>query len=85
MPKLVVRKSKENTADGPAPAPAPATNPFPEQYQEDTGHKTPNNNNNNEVAPTYEMLNPRYANEDGEEHDHTINLKNRIGNYIEEP
>jgi DNA-directed RNA polymerase II subunit RPB2 len=87
MPKLVVRKSKENTADGPAPAPAPATNPLPEQYQEDTGHKTPNNNNNNnnEVAPTYEMLNPRYANEDGEQHDHTINLKNRVGNYIEEP
>ena len=84
MPKLVVRKSKENTAAGPAPAPAPATNPLPEQYQEDTGHKTLNNNNNNEVAPTYEMLNPRYANEVGQ-HDHTEKLKNRVGNYIEEP
>ena len=87
MPKLVVRKSKENTAAGPAPAPAPApaTNPVPEQYQEDTAHKTPNNNN--EVAPTYEMLNPRYANEVGQhdDDDHTENLKNRIGNYIEEP
>ena len=93
MPKLVVRnKSKENTAAGPAPA--PATNPVPEQYQKDTAHKTPNNNN--EVAPTYEMLNPRYANELGQHHDdndadnvddvdHTQKLKNRIGNYIEEP
>jgi len=97
MPKLVVRnKSKENTAAGPAPAPAPApaTNPVPEQYHKDTAHKTPNNNN--EVAPTYEMLNPRYANEVGQHHadnvddnvddiDHTQKLKNRIGNYIEEP
>ena len=95
MPKLVVRnKSKENTAAGPAPAPspAPAPNPVPEQYQKDTTHKTPNNNN--EVAPTYEMLNPRYANEVGQHHadndadvdiDHTQKLKNRIGNYIEEP
>ena len=94
MPKLVVRKSKENTAAGPAPAPspAPATNPVPEQYQKDTAHKTLNNNN--EVAPTYEMLNPRYANEVGQHHadndavddiDHTQKLKNRIGNYIEEP
>jgi DNA-directed RNA polymerase II subunit RPB2 len=91
MPKLVVRKSKENTAAGPAPAPAPAMNPLPEQYQEDTAHKTLNNNN--EVAPTYEMLNPRYANEVGQHHDddndididHTEKLKNRIGNYIEEP
>ena len=87
MPKLVVRnKSKENTTAGPAPA----TNPVPEQYQKDTAHKTPNNNN--EVAPTYEMLNPRYANEVGQHHedndadvDHTQKLKNRIGNYIEEP
>lgn len=95
MPKLVVRnKSKENIAAGPAPAPAPATNPVPvpEQYQEDPAHKTINNNN--EVAPTYEMLNPRYANELGQHHDdddddadvdHAQKLKNRIGNYIEEP
>jgi DNA-directed RNA polymerase II subunit RPB2 len=92
MPKLVVRnKSKENIAAGPAPAPATNPVPVPEQYQEDPVHKTLNNNN--EVAPTYEMLNPRYANELGQHHhddddadvDHAQKLKNRIGNYIEEP
>jgi DNA-directed RNA polymerase II subunit RPB2 len=89
MPKLV-RKSKDNTAPAPAPAPAPAAPGqviIPDPMEEE--------HNNNEVAPTYKMLNPRYANEghchltnnndDEDGIDITEKLKNSVGNYIEEP
>ena len=90
MPKLV-RKSKEQTNTGagagpaysPAPAPTPAFHPH-DDHQEDS-IKT--NNNNEVAAPTYEMLNPRYANDAPtlSNEDSKYNLKNNIGSYIEEP
>lgn len=92
MPKLVRKQSKEgtNTITGPGPAPAPAPEPAPAPVPATTN----DTNNNNEDHPTYEMLNPRYANDsghatttdecDGENHA-AKKLKNRIGSYIEEP
>ena len=82
MPKLI-RKQKEQTnttpVKGPIPEPLVANN-----TDTDT-------TNNNEEAPTYEMLNPRYANQKHSEtdnennHETTDKIKNRVGSYIEEP
>jgi len=85
MPKLV-RKQKEQGNTG---ATAVATIQHDAEHPQNTIEPT----NNNEVTPTYEMLNPRYANltvplskensdDDIAEKD---KIRNRIGSYIEEP
>jgi DNA-directed RNA polymerase II subunit RPB2 len=84
MPKLV-RKPKEQTNTGAAAGP---THPPPQTHHadhpEDDSIKT--NNNNEAAAPTYEMLNPRYANKTGDDDiTEKPNTKNSIGSYIEEP
>lgn len=86
MPKLV-RKQKEQTNTPASAAPAAAAAPI---LDPEDAIKT---NNNNEVAPTYEMLNPRYATAAAESsslvststNDSSDTLPNSIGSYIEEP
>jgi DNA-directed RNA polymerase II subunit RPB2 len=85
MPKLV-RKQKEPTNTGAAVGPTTHHNA---DHPEDTIEP----NNNNEVTPTYEMLNPRYANlaaplskeNSGGDIAEKDKIQNSIGSYIEEP
>ena len=80
MPKLVCKQKLQINTTAPAAATAAAAAILD---PEDT-IKT---NNNNEVAPTYEMLNPRYATDlsSSSTDDSSNTLKNSIGSYIEEP
>jgi len=79
MPKLIIKKPKSTTSAEPK-----------QNITEDP--PIINNNNNDDhphdhdqdVAPTYEMLNPRYTNTN----ENTLlqdNIRDRIGTYIEEP
>ena len=85
MPKLV-RKQKEPANTGAAVGPTTHHNA---DHPEDTIEP----NNNNEVTPTYEMLNPRYANlaaplskeNSGGDIAEKDKIQNSIGSYIEEP
>jgi len=92
MPKLV-RKSKEptnqNSVTPAAAAEAAAAGVTTEEINTDN-----DTNNKNEEAPTYEMLNPRYANHQSSIHNDGDNddtaetshkIKNQVGSYIEEP
>jgi DNA-directed RNA polymerase II subunit RPB2 len=87
MPKLV-RKSKEPTNQN-SVTPAAAAGVTTEEINTDN-----DTNNKNEEAPTYEMLNPRYANNQSSIHNDGDNddtaetshkIKNQVGSYIEEP
>ena len=88
MPKLI-RKQKEETNNTQVSVVA-STSPSREPVTTNNIN-TAETINNNENAPTYEMLNPRYANqkhnETAEENsdETTDKIKNRVGSYIEEP
>jgi DNA-directed RNA polymerase II subunit RPB2 len=91
MPPKLVRKSKEET--NPVTPAVAAVAPSPSTTE---AINTDNEiNNNNEEAPTYEMLNPRYANHQSSVHNEgdtddtsaetSHKIKNQVGSYIEEP
>jgi DNA-directed RNA polymerase II subunit RPB2 len=88
MPKLVRKqqpKEEQPKEEQPKEEQPKEEQPKEEQQEEEVAAT----NNNNDVAATYEMLNPRYANDSNilndDENDPENKLKNRLGSYIEEP